>query len=111
MLPFSEACERNKGPILAVLTECFAQRTQVLEIGSGTGQHAVYFARHLTHLTWHPTEQLTYLPDLSGARAARGRQQSAPADASSTFASAFGRCARSMRFSRPTRCTSCRGPK
>jgi SAM-dependent methyltransferase len=65
MLPFSEACERNKDPILAVLSECFADRTQVLEIGSGTGQHAVHFARHLTHLTWHPTEQLAYLPDLA----------------------------------------------
>jgi len=65
MLPFSEACERNKAPILDVLRIAFAARTQVLEIGSGTGQHAVYFAQHLTHLTWHPTEQLAYLPDLS----------------------------------------------
>jgi cyclopropane fatty-acyl-phospholipid synthase-like methyltransferase len=65
MLPFSEACERNKEPILAVLRDSFADRVHVLEIGSGTGQHAVYFARHLTHLTWHPTEQLSYLPDLA----------------------------------------------
>ncbi|HTV97989.1 MAG TPA: DUF938 domain-containing protein [Steroidobacteraceae bacterium] len=65
MLPFSEACERNKEPILAVLRERFAGRAHVLEIGSGTGQHAVHFARHLTHLTWHPTEQLSYLHDLS----------------------------------------------
>jgi cyclopropane fatty-acyl-phospholipid synthase-like methyltransferase len=65
MLPFSEACERNKEPILSVLRVCFADRAQVLEIGSGTGQHAVYFARHLTHLTWHPTEQLSFLPDLA----------------------------------------------
>ena len=65
MLPFSEACERNKEPILGVLRDCFADRTQVLEIGSGTGQHAVHFTRHLTHLTWHPTEQLSYLPDLA----------------------------------------------
>jgi cyclopropane fatty-acyl-phospholipid synthase-like methyltransferase len=65
MLPFSEACERNKGPILEVLRSAFADRTQVLEIGSGTGQHAVYFAAHLTHLTWHPTEQLAYLADLA----------------------------------------------
>ena len=65
MLPFSEACERNKGPILEVLRAAFADRTQVLEIGSGTGQHAVYFSAHLTHLTWHPTEQLTYLADLA----------------------------------------------
>lgn len=65
MLPFSEACERNKGPILEVLRTAYADRTQVLEIGSGTGQHAVYFAAHLTHLTWHPTEQLAYLADLA----------------------------------------------
>jgi cyclopropane fatty-acyl-phospholipid synthase-like methyltransferase len=65
MLPFSEACERNKAPILAVLRSAFADRIQVLEIGSGTGQHAVHFAAHLPHLTWHPTEQLAYLNDLT----------------------------------------------
>jgi hypothetical protein len=65
MLPSSEACERNKGPILDVLRSAFAERTQVLEIGSGTGQHAVHFAAHLPHLTWHPTEQLDYLADLA----------------------------------------------
>jgi cyclopropane fatty-acyl-phospholipid synthase-like methyltransferase len=65
MLPFSEACERNKGPILEMLRAAFADRTQVLEIGSGTGQHAVHFAAHLAHLTWHPTEQLAYLADLA----------------------------------------------
>jgi SAM-dependent methyltransferase len=65
MLPISEACERNKEPILAVLRMSFAEVRNVLEIGSGTGQHAVHFARHLTHLTWHPTEQLSYLPDLT----------------------------------------------
>lgn len=65
MLPFSEACERNKAPILEVLRAAFADRIQVLEIGSGTGQHAVHFAAHLAHLTWHPTEQLAYLADLA----------------------------------------------
>ena len=65
MLPFSAACERNKDPILEVLRIRFAGRGQVLEIGSGTGQHAVHFARALGHLIWHPTEQLAYLPDLA----------------------------------------------
>ncbi len=65
MLPFSDACERNKDPILLVLRDRFAGRAQVLEIGSGTGQHAVHFARDLVHLTWHPTEQLAYLADLT----------------------------------------------
>ena len=55
-LPFSEACERNKAPILAVLREVFADRRKVLEIGSGTGQHAVHFAAGLSHLMWQPTE-------------------------------------------------------
>jgi cyclopropane fatty-acyl-phospholipid synthase-like methyltransferase len=64
MLPTSQACERNKGPILEVLRIAFADRSTVLEIGSGTGQHAVHFAAHLSHLTWHPTEQLAYLADL-----------------------------------------------
>jgi SAM-dependent methyltransferase len=65
MLPFSEACERNKDPILGVLAAIFAGRSQVLEIGSGTGQHAVFFSNRLPHLSWHPTEQLKYLADLA----------------------------------------------
>ncbi len=64
MLPFSEACERNKEPILAVLRERLAGCTRVLEIGSGTGQHAVHFARHLAHLTWQPTERAQNLAAL-----------------------------------------------
>jgi cyclopropane fatty-acyl-phospholipid synthase-like methyltransferase len=65
MLPFSEACERNKGPILDVLRVALAGRGQVLEIGSGTGQHAVHFAAALSRVIWHPTEQLKYLSDLN----------------------------------------------
>ena len=55
-LPFSEACERNKGPILEVLRKVFSKTGSVLEIGSGTGQHAVHFSKHLSHLVWQPTE-------------------------------------------------------
>ena len=51
-LPFSEACERNKAPILAVLQRRLARQAGVvLEIGAGTGQHAVHFARHLPRLS------------------------------------------------------------
>ncbi|MGO9803538.1 MAG: DUF938 domain-containing protein [Steroidobacteraceae bacterium] len=57
MLAHSEACERNKGPILAVLTGALGDSRSVLEIGSGTGQHAVHFARHLPHLAWQPSER------------------------------------------------------
>ena len=55
-LTFSEACERNKGPILEVLRKVFSKTKTVLEIGSGTGQHAVHFSTHLSHLVWQPTE-------------------------------------------------------
>ncbi len=54
--PFSQACENNKNPILKILKEAFAPVQSVLEIGSGTGQHAVYFAEHLPHLIWQPTD-------------------------------------------------------
>ena len=55
--PFSEACEENKQPILTVLKELFAQAGSVLEIGSGTGQHAVYFAESLPHLFWQTSDR------------------------------------------------------
>jgi len=65
-MPFSvsEAAERNKGPILGILTRELARTRHVLEIGSGTGQHAVCFAAHLPHLTWQPSDLGEYLPEL-----------------------------------------------
>jgi cyclopropane fatty-acyl-phospholipid synthase-like methyltransferase len=55
--PFSEACERNKGPILDVLLEnIFPTDRRVLEIGSGTGQHAIYFASKFPQVEWYPTD-------------------------------------------------------
>ena len=70
-LPHSEACERNKGPILAQLEAAFAASTTVLEIGSGTGQHAVYFAGALEHLRWIPADTGEYLPGLRARMAAQ----------------------------------------
>lgn len=57
MKPYSDACERNRDPILKVLQEWFVGSGSVLEIGSGTGQHAVHFARHLPQLTWIATDR------------------------------------------------------
>jgi len=54
--PFAESCEQNRAPILAVLREVFADHRHVLEIGSGTGQHAVYFAPELPHLVWQTAD-------------------------------------------------------
>ena len=64
MKQFSDACERNRAPILAVLKRVFADRRQVLEIGSGTGQHAAYFAPELPHLAWQPSDVAENLPSI-----------------------------------------------
>ena len=64
--PDAPSCERNREPILAVLRDHFADRRAVLEIGSGTGQHAVYFAAALPHLRWQASDRAA---NLAGIRA------------------------------------------
>ncbi|MDN6320112.1 MAG: class I SAM-dependent methyltransferase [Marinobacter sp.] len=54
--PFSQACENNKQVILEKLAVIFDTSGTFLEIGTGTGQHAVHFARNLPHLTWQPSD-------------------------------------------------------
>jgi predicted O-methyltransferase YrrM len=55
--PFSQASENIKAPILEILKGAFENTKTVLEIGSGTGQHAVYLASNLSHLKWQPTDR------------------------------------------------------
>ena len=62
--PHSPACERNREPILGVLREYLADRRKVLEIGSGTGQHAVHFAAALPRLTWQSSDRAENLPGI-----------------------------------------------
>lgn len=64
MKPFSEASERNRAPILEILKRVFRDRKHVLEIGSGTGQHAAYFAPELPHLVWQPSDVAENLPGI-----------------------------------------------
>lgn len=62
--PFSAACERNREPILALLRHAFGQRRRVLEIGSGTGQHAVHFAAAMPWLQWQCSDRAENLPGI-----------------------------------------------
>lgn len=63
--PNAPACEKNRQPILEVLRQHFADRRQVLEIGSGTGQHAIHFAEHLPHLVWQSSDCPENLPGIA----------------------------------------------
>jgi cyclopropane fatty-acyl-phospholipid synthase-like methyltransferase len=62
--PFAPACERNRDPILAVLRAHLTDRSRVLEIGSGTGQHAVHFAAALPFLLWQASDVAGNLPGI-----------------------------------------------
>ncbi|MGD8484601.1 MAG: DUF938 domain-containing protein [Thioalkalispiraceae bacterium] len=63
--PYAESCDQNRDAILAVIKPLLESRHSVLEIGSGTGQHAVYFASHLPHLVWQTSDQSEYLAGVS----------------------------------------------
>jgi len=72
--PFAESCVDNRAPIFGVLQPRLTNCTRLLEIGSGTGQHAVYFAADLPHLSWQTSDRAENHPGilawLSGARLA-----------------------------------------
>jgi len=63
--PYSESCDQNKKPILKVLQPLLAAASDVLEIGSGTGQHALYFSQMMPHLTWNTSDCAGYLAGIN----------------------------------------------
>jgi cyclopropane fatty-acyl-phospholipid synthase-like methyltransferase len=63
--PFAPSCERNQGPILDVLRRHFVNARRVLEIGSGTGQHAVHFATAMPWLQWQCSDRVENLPGVA----------------------------------------------
>jgi cyclopropane fatty-acyl-phospholipid synthase-like methyltransferase len=71
-LPFAEACERNREPILAALLPRMPGRGIVLEIGSGTGQHVVFFAPQFSRVSWQPSDRPEHLPGLAARIRAEG---------------------------------------
>ena len=58
--PYSESCDQNRDPILTVIQPLLQSAQSLLEIGSGTGQHAVYFAEKMPHLRWQSSDQTLY---------------------------------------------------
>lgn len=62
--PFSPASARNREPILEVLRRHLADRQHVLEIGAGTGQHAVHFAAAMPWLQWQASDHADHLPGM-----------------------------------------------
>ena len=62
--PHAPSCDRNQGPILEVLLKHFSQAKQVLEVGSGTGQHAVHFGAAMPWLTWQTADMAENLPGI-----------------------------------------------
>lgn len=78
-LPHSSAAERNRQPILEQLQALLPASGTVLEIGSGTGQHAVFFSRHLPALLWQPSETRANLKALTVSIEAQGGQRMLPA--------------------------------
>ncbi len=63
-MKFSDACERNKIPILKVLNEELDSGT-VLEIGSGTGQHSVFFSKEIPSIRWYPSDTISNFESLN----------------------------------------------
>lgn len=62
--PYSTSCDENREPILAVIAPLFRAARQLLEIGSGTGQHAVFFAAAMPHLVWQTSDVPKHLPGI-----------------------------------------------
>lgn len=63
--PYSESCDQNKEPILSVISPLFSTCSNILEIGSGTGQHAVYFAKKMPHLKWYCSDCASQLEGIN----------------------------------------------
>ena len=77
-IAFSGASERNQKPILDQLRIVFPQQGTILEIGSGTGQHAVFFTRNMPGLLWQPSDRLENLAGLQARFSTEGNEHLLP---------------------------------
>ncbi|MDG2091172.1 MAG: DUF938 domain-containing protein [Gammaproteobacteria bacterium] len=78
--PFSQACENNKQPILEVIASYFRPGDRIIEIGSGTGQHALYFCQNLPKVNWIPCEIPENMDMLAAGLAGEGLQNIMPSE-------------------------------
>lgn len=60
--PYADSCDRNRDPILGVILPLLTNKPSVLEIGSGTGQHALYFSEKIPNIAWHASDRLENHP-------------------------------------------------
>jgi SAM-dependent methyltransferase len=77
-IPYSSAAERNRQPILDQLRNLLPADGTVLEIGSGTGQHAAFFSRNLPGLKWQPSDRAANLAGLEACFSNRGNGRILP---------------------------------
>jgi len=76
--PFAPSADQNRDPILQVLLQWFECPGTVLEVGSGTGQHAVHFARNLPHLIWQPSDVQAHVEGIEAWRVEAGLENILP---------------------------------
>jgi SAM-dependent methyltransferase len=72
MKQYSSACDENREPILAVIRLEFSNAHHILEVGSGSGQHAVYFGQHLPQLRWQTSDLCENHASINAWRTAAG---------------------------------------
>jgi cyclopropane fatty-acyl-phospholipid synthase-like methyltransferase len=77
-VPFSSAAERNRQAILDQLQRLLPQQATVLEIGSGTGQHAVFFTQNMPGLSWQPSDRQENLAGLEACFSAARNERILP---------------------------------
>ncbi|MBT8072800.1 MAG: DUF938 domain-containing protein, partial [Xanthomonadales bacterium] len=77
-IPYSSAAERNRQPILDQLRDLLPDEGTVLEIGSGTGQHAAFFCRNLPGLRWQPSDRAANLAGLEACFSNEGNDRILP---------------------------------
>jgi hypothetical protein len=77
-IPFSSAAERNRQAILDRLQVLFPQQGTVLEIGSGTGQHATFFTGNLPGILWQPSDREENLAGLEACFSAEANSRILP---------------------------------